>query len=501
MGPLVRAVYPEIGVIDGGADTQVPHLSGWVSNTDITPQPIDDFFFEHGTAVCGAALYGSCDPGGNLDQPKLKVKSFRVFPVPRKHGYDLDLYQVLDWLEEIVQDTRNRDIRVYTLSFGPNIPIEDQEVDRFTATLDRLAYHYDVLFFVAAGNDGNLQYPSSRIQPPSDLVNGLGVGAFTMTGGVSVYPASYCCLGPGRPGSQIKPDISGFGGSDDHPFYVLLAGTNSEAAEDQGTSYATPRIASLAGNLLYRASEPNFVTPQTSKALIIHHAHPFEGLDRTRYGWGAIEHDPEALMECQKNEVKVLYNGILDLTRWARLWLPFPNDLKYEGHVYFEWTFVYACGVRMETPDDYTLAGLEVTFRPHFFQFKYTKDNTSSVLDDRYEEADRLEREGWKKSGQPISKSYFREQQLREKGKWDTVLKGKTSVLRKDLDFPVLDVHALGRGEWENRGGPGRINYAAVVSVKVNDQTTNLYERVRLTMRQLVPISLRIRARRHVSKG
>jgi hypothetical protein len=310
-----------------------------------------------------------------------------------------------------------------------------------------------------------------------------------------VNPAPYCCLGPGRPGSQIKPDVSGFGGSDDHPFYVLLAGTDSEIAGEQGTSYATPRIASLAGHLLYRASVPDFVTPQTSKALIIHHARSFEGLDRTRYGWGAIEHDPEALMECQGNEVKVIYNGILDLTRWARLQLPFPDDLNYHGRVDFEWTFVYACGVRIETPDDYTLAGLEVTFRPHFFHFKFTKNKKSLFLDDRDDEAHRLVRQGWKKGGQPLSKSYVREQQLREKGKWDTVLRGKTFVLRKDLDSPVLDVHALGRGEWEYRGGPGRINYAAVVTVKVSERAINLYERVRLTMRQLVPISLRVRAR------
>ena len=367
MGPSLRTIYPEIGIVDGGVDDVIPHLRGWVSNIDKTPQPPDNFFLEHGTAVCGAALYGPCDPLREPNQPKFKVKSFRVFPVPRNLGWDLDLYHVLDWLEDIVQDATNSDIRVYVLSFGPDMPVEDDEVDRFTATLDRLSYEYDVLFFVAAGNAGHLQYPFSRIQPPSDLVNGVGVGAFTYIDG-RLSPAPYCCLGPGRPGSQVKPDICGFGGSDEHPFYVLLAGTDGEVVAEQGTSYATPYVASVAGNLLYRSSEPSVVTPQTSKALIIHHTDAFHGFDKARYGWGPISRSPEELMECARNEVKVLYNGFIDLTRWARLRLPFPDGLQYDGRVHFEWTFVYACDVGMETPDDYTLAGIEVIFRPICWQ-------------------------------------------------------------------------------------------------------------------------------------
>lgn len=497
--PGLRAAYPEIGIIDGGADNDLTYLRGWVSNLDITPEPVNNAFFEHGTAVCGAALYGPCYPGQTLGQPRFKIKSFRVFPVPRNKGFDLDLYQVLDWLENIVRDPANRNVRIYSLSFGPNIPVDDLEVDRFTVTLDRLAYDYDVLFFVAAGNEGDSSYPFSRIQPPSDLVNGVGVGSFTYTDANGVRPASYCCVGPGRPGSQVKPDVSAFGGSDGYPFYVLLANTESEVAGDQGTSYATPCIASLAGNLLYRASEPTVITPQTTKALIIHHAEPYETLDQTKYGWGAMRVPPESIMACSMNEVKVLYNGILDLTQWVRLQLPFPGDLKYDNKVRFEWTFVYACGVRVETPDDYTLAGLEVKFRPdtHRYSFRNGRDGKSRRIDDRTSEANELIMQGWKKSQHPLSASYLREQQLRENGKWNTVVRGETVLLRKKVNSPVLDVHALGRGDWEYKGGPGKVNYAAVVTVKVSDPEVDLYKRVTLAMRDLVPVSLRVRARRH----
>jgi hypothetical protein len=499
--PVIRTIYPEIAVIDGGVDTLVPFLDGWVSNLDLTPEPPDPGYLEHGTAVCGAVLYGPCD--GELKEPKLKVKSFRVFPAPREFGLDLDLYRILDWLERIITDPANRNIHVYVLSFGPNIPVEDNEVNRFTATLDQLAYQYDVLFIVAAGNEGLLDDPFNRIQPPSDIVNGVGVGAYSYGRAGSIFPTPYSCVGPGRPGSTIKPDVCGFGGSDDYPFHVLLAGTDGEVAEEQGTSFAAPVVASVAGNLLYRASEPEIITPQITKAIMIHHAKPFAGTGLAQYGWGALCADPEDLMHCSGNEVKVLYNGVIDLTRWFRLSLPFPEDLDYEDPIHFEWTLVYACDVCPAMPDDYTLAGTELIFRPNLYKFRYSKGDRFEIVDelDKPDRAMELIAAGWKKSLHPASKNYKREQELREQGKWDTVLRGKKRVNRGDVKSPALDLHALGRGDWDNRGGPGRINYAAVVSVKVADRKVRLYDQVRSQIPELVPVRLRTRARRRINTG
>lgn len=501
VSPILRAIYPEIAIVDGGVDPQIPHLKGWVSNIDVTPEPVAREFLEHGTAVCGAALYGSYDAAKEPEEPKLKVRSFRVFPVPKEFGIDLDLYRVLDWLEEIVTDPQNSRIHVYVLSFGPNMPVEDDEVNRFTSVLDALAYQHDVLFVIAAGNEGSLNDPFNRIQPPADVVNGIGVGAYSYTSARRVYPAPYCCIGPGRPGSMVKPDVSAFGGSDDCPFHVLLAGTDGEIAEEQGTSFAAPVVASIAGNLLHRASAPEIITPQITKAILIHHAKPFPKLDRAKYGWGALCQSPEELMQCTANEVKVLYNGVVDLTRWVRLQLPFPEDLDYSGKVQFEWTLVYACEVRAATPDDYTLAGTEIIFRPNETRFNFNKDG-KNVTVDKLADPDRatqLMSDGWRKSLHPASTSYKKEQEHREQGKWDTVLRGKKKVDRDNVRSPVLDVHAIGRGDWDHRGGPGRINYAAVVSVRVSDPNIPLYTLVRVQLPQLVPVQLRARARQRIA--
>ena len=71
--PILRMIYPEIGVIDGGADLRHSHLTGWVTNTDITTEQVNEFFLEHGTAVCGAALYGSFNPELMEQEPPFKV--------------------------------------------------------------------------------------------------------------------------------------------------------------------------------------------------------------------------------------------------------------------------------------------------------------------------------------------------------------------------------------------------------------------------------------------
>ena len=102
------------------------------------------------------------------------------------------------------------DIKVFNISFGPRGPIADDSLSRFTYVLDSLAANHKVAFFVPVGNDGGVAN-FNRIQSPSDLVNGIGVGAFTMSGDRPVH-APYSCRGLGRECGKIKPDVAAFGG-------------------------------------------------------------------------------------------------------------------------------------------------------------------------------------------------------------------------------------------------------------------------------------------------
>jgi len=61
------------------------------------------------------------------------------------------------------------------------MPVYDDEVHVWTATLDQLCANYDILLTVAVGNDGEAE-GAARIQPPGDMVNAIAVGPANSSG-------------------------------------------------------------------------------------------------------------------------------------------------------------------------------------------------------------------------------------------------------------------------------------------------------------------------------
>lgn len=503
LGPLPKGfsmrtgINPEIGVFDGGVDTSIPHLGMWVIPEDLTSAPEEIESVKHGTAVCGAVLYGNYDPSFKYATPQISVKSFRIFPVPKENGFNLDLYHVLNWIENAVD--RNPQIKTYVLSFGPDYPIEDNEIDPFTVTLDRLAYERDVLFIVAAGNKGMHTPPYNRIQPPSDIINGLGVGAFKRNDNGDLVPASYSCVGPGRCGNAIKPDVHAFGGDDGQLFNVFLARGGGKCTGVRGTSFAAPTISSIVGHLLHRVDDHSVITPQTAKALLIHNAKRCKDWD-ANYGWGALINSPEDIMSCMNNAVTVIYNGEIDFKRCVRLQIPFFEDAASGGKVTFRWTFVFATGIAPGMPDEYSLAGTDISFRPHSDVYSFTLKGTSGQKTANIvNQTDRLQsyiQQGMKRSAHPKARSPKRnEQQRREEGVWDTVEHCWTTMNIKGVKNPCLDVHALSRSDWEyGPESPGKIKYAAVINIEFSEKDARLYQLIEQRIPELVPVRLRSEA-------
>ncbi|MCL2288130.1 MAG: S8 family peptidase, partial [Candidatus Bathyarchaeota archaeon] len=192
-----------VGVFDGGVDETNSLLNGHVKETDCVPTTPTVHYLEHGTAVCGAVLHGNLvrkNKLGMLPVPCVSVASYRVFPV--QDPDDLELYEIIDVIEQVVSS--RPDISLYNLSFGPSGAIIDDSINRFTYVLDRLTYELhenarNPLFCVAVGNDGYLIEPLNRIQSPADMVNGLGVGAYSYQAGSKIR-APYSCVGCGREG-------------------------------------------------------------------------------------------------------------------------------------------------------------------------------------------------------------------------------------------------------------------------------------------------------------
>ena len=57
-----------------------------------------------------------------------------------------------------------------------------------------------------------------------------------------------------------------------------------------------------------------------------------------------------------------------------------------------------------------------------------------------------LEADGWRRASIPSSRTYTREQDLREDGKWDTVARGSDRIgCGIQIFRPALDFHAIAR--------------------------------------------------------
>ncbi len=92
---------PRLAIYDAGTDDTLPHLAGWVKASDLTPRAATTNGMEHGTAVAGAALYGSLRPDDVLEEPTFGVLAYRVLPDPDHDA--LELYGAVDAIEQSVK--------------------------------------------------------------------------------------------------------------------------------------------------------------------------------------------------------------------------------------------------------------------------------------------------------------------------------------------------------------------------------------------------------------
>lgn len=61
--------------------------------------------------------------------------------------------------------------------------------------------------------------------------------------------APYSCVGPGREGAKIKPDLLEYGGDINKPFVVVASSGNALGAS-AGTSFASPLLVHKLGRMM-----------------------------------------------------------------------------------------------------------------------------------------------------------------------------------------------------------------------------------------------------------
>ena len=476
-----------VGVFDGGLDRSNPLVGPYADLAPLSVRlPCSNDGVAHGTAVAGAVLYGQLNGVNEIKEPPVSVEVFRVLPVEN----DWELYESIDLVEAVVPQRPG--IRVYNLSLGPIGPIVDDEICRFTYALDQLAERYRVLFVVAVGNDGARPGEEARIQAPADIVNGMGIGAFTYDGNGQIQRAPYSCTGFGREGCKIKPDVVAFGGCPDRPMHVV-APVHGTVALSYGTSFASPIVAGRAAELLGRCSE---LSPLAVRALLVHTANHPRGQPDADLGHGQIAPTVDAILRCSSDEALIIYQAGLSAGAYAKLAIPVPRSLgTFSGLVTIRWTIALLSSVDPANVDEYTRSCVEDTFYPHAEMFTMASpDRKRSTRVHRSGDSariDALQKEGWRLPANPDSRSARRrlnEAQLRMEYKWDTVVSKEVRQRGSSLSDPFLRLHGIARAA---ANAARRLDYAVVVSIAAPSYTGVLYDDVLMEYSQLRPIQVR----------
>lgn len=485
----------KVGVFDGGANENHPLLNKYVKSIEATAADESEDGVSHGTAVCGVILHGNLagKSGGVLPTPNVIINSYRVLPLTNYK--DIELYEVIDVIENVLKS--DKETKLYNLSIGPAGAIIDDEISRFTYVLDYYTFHVEdgevnPLFCIAAGNDGELSYPFNRIQAPSDMVNGLGVGAYSFNTTNEKVKATYSCVGQGREGAKIKPDILEFGGSVERPF-ILAGNCKGDITINAGTSFSSPLVVHKLSNLMANSRNIN---PHLARTLLIHTAEYNKDIPLYQQGFGFCVENEEDILKCEDNNVTILYEGQLNTSQTVKLPIFAPQINSVEGNVEISWTVATIVDPCNNDPDAYTSNCIEDTFIPNEMRFSFTKTNYKSYTlnltkESDVEKAKELLNSGYHRSEYPVShpaKRYWDETDLRNENlKWDTIICKQQRMRGSSLLNPYLSLHAIGRNDFQH----SHVKYFVAVSIRAPRYNGSLYDRVLQTYKNLTPIEIR----------
>src|SRR6185369_11336555 len=408
----------------------------------------------HGQWVSSAFLFGSLQEGVQPPQPYAYVDLYRVVD---SNDTTTNLIKVLKRIKNILNSTNYSFINI---SCGPDLPIEDKDVHAWTSVLDEIFSDGSILATIAAGNNGHLDKASgnARIQPPSDCVNGLCVGAADSQGD-DWKRANYSCIGPGRLPGYVKPDLLGFGGSTKEFFWVVDNTNPGFAAGVKGTSFAAPFILRAAAGV--RSTFGGNLSTLAIKALLIHSSER-KDYDAIEVGWGKLSSDIDPITTCDDHCIKVVYQGKLKPGEWLKVPVPLPLT-QIKGKVLVKATMCYATPTDPQDSANYTKSGLEIVFRPH-------EDKKKDPAQEY-----------------PNSKSFFSSSRLYEEledddkrsdsHRWEPTVSSSRSMLGSSLKNPEFNVHYIARDGGNKSKDAQEIPYALVVEVNA-PREVNLYNQV-----------------------
>lgn len=363
---------PTIGVIDTPFDENV-YFHEWVSYKHKLDKsiPINDCDYDHGTKVSSIIVDGDAlNPQLNDECGKFKVRHFGVAA-----GKSFSSFTILRSIQEIV--AANRDIKVWNLSLGSMIEINNNFISPEAAILDRIQSSNDVVFIIAGTNKGRNDKEAKRIGIPADSINSLVVNSV----GFDKKPAPYSRKGPVL-SFFTKPDISYYGGVTGQEIKTYAPFGESLVT---GTSFAAPWIARKMAFLIHIMGFPR----EVAKALLLDSATGWEKPQNSSFlvGHGVVPIKMSDILKSNNNEIKFIISGISEKYDTYNYNIPVPvSNIKGEKRFPYiaKATMCYFPDCSRNQGVDYTNTELDLHFGP--IKKRKEKKYIDSVNDNKQSE-------------------------------------------------------------------------------------------------------------------
>lgn len=280
---------PFIGVLDTAFDKQV-YFKDWVDYDESYMKDGAEITVKdrnHGTAVDSIIVDGpSMNPRFDDGCGRFRVRHFCI-----AHDGKNSTFSIMRNIKEIVEN--NLDIKVWNLSLGSKMEIDNNFISQEAALLDKLENEHDIIFIVAGTNQ--TEEKQDKIGSPADSINSLVVNSVKNDG----EKVSYA-----RRGKVLsffnKPDVCYYGGDEMEELRTCI-GTGEKM--NTGTSFAAPWIARKMAYLIYKLR----LSREIAKALIIDSAAGWNKIneEKSEYlGYGSVPIKIDDIINSKKDEIK-----------------------------------------------------------------------------------------------------------------------------------------------------------------------------------------------------
>lgn len=479
--PMSEMPPLRVAVFDGGVADASPVWQGKVVEKVLGELLHNVAARQHGELVTSAMIYGHLDSMTLPSPANIHVTHYAAVP-QASCDPDLQMYWLLDAMKKAIVA---ENFEVVLVCVGPDLIVADDYVDRWTSTIDQLAFEQDILFVIAAGNNGKLSSGLNRILVPADTANGIAIGASETRQKIRRAPDSP--VGPGRSEYQIRPSGVAYGGSSGDPF--IAVDSTGQALAFHGTSCA----AALVVHGLARAAAQLGIEHRSARTLrccAIHFARPAREKQANEEGYGYLPHEYPYIADTAPNTVHVLYEGETGRKDIAVLPIPLPKGVS--APLKMRITLVSSSNVNSSEAGDYVNAGLNTKLRPDArrYDFRLAGEKTERVsLTNRRLCKDLIDA-GYRRSPRPAAENWTfrnkREDTLRGEGKWESV-----QVIAHDFKKtpfePVIDLEHLSRQSGALTSSSPPLKWSMLVTLECAEGI-NLYDAVTAQFWQLQPL-------------